>query len=159
MSLWIFVTLKRSGKGKYSFIKKNATRGNDRSNLWNSWERSKGAKFRRGVRTQRTAQNEGLKTWKILCLRGNSELKFILGLQETLRSISTVWHCKAVTEIILIIHFPMANIVCRALKKCNSPNQVVQEDVFSLDKYFFLSLCESCCRYGVSPVDKKYDSN
>ena len=36
MSLWIFVTLKRSGKGKYSFIKKNATGGNDRSNLWNS---------------------------------------------------------------------------------------------------------------------------
>ena len=71
-----------------------------------------------------------------LSLCGNSELKFILGLQETLRSISTVWHCKAVTEIILIIHFPMANIVCRALKKCNSPNQVVQEDVFHWTSIF-----------------------
>ena len=61
MNLWIFVTLERNGKGKYSFIKKNATRRNDKSNLWNSCERSKVAKFRRGVRAQCTDQNEGLK--------------------------------------------------------------------------------------------------
>lgn len=36
MNLWIFVTVERNGKGKYSFIKKNATRRNDKSNLWNS---------------------------------------------------------------------------------------------------------------------------
>lgn len=135
MNLWIFVTLERNGKGKYSFIKKNATRRNDKSNLWNSWERSKVAKFRRGVKS--TVHRPEWRTQKrrFFCLRGNSA-EMHSGTQETLWSISTVCHCKAVTEIILIIHYPMANIVWRVLTNVMLPISLSKRMCFHCTSIF-----------------------